>query len=123
MLDLMMIMITGLGTPLLVSFPYLKQFDYAKARFPLYLYEDETWLTAIKYDLRMVFISSSSNLISQLSLAITLLLCFSDAKALVLRNQIHESRISRSSVMNWKWNLTQSEETRNRALVVFFLLN
>lgn len=111
-LYLLMIFITGLGTPLLVSIPYLYQYDFSVSDFPLYLYMDDAWYINMISELRTVFISSWSNLISELTLSITLLLCFSDVKALILSSKdltLQNTRKKRNSVTIWKRKVVHSD--------------
>lgn len=109
MFDLLMILITGIGTPLLVSTPYIKEFDFTMVDFPWYLYQNDTWSTVMFCEMHMVFISSWNGLVGQLTLSIAVLLCFSDVKALVLREKANKGRTKRSSVMNLNRNVTQNE--------------
>lgn len=82
-LDFIMAFVTAVGIPLILSVPYLKEYDYERADFPMEFWSDEIWVSVMLNDLRIVLLSSWTSVVTQITFSASLLLCLQDFKALM----------------------------------------
>lgn len=84
------------GVPLVLAIPYWKQYDFEITNFPYDLFWNDFWLVNMINELRIVFVSSWSNLISELTFSASLLICLQDVKYLLCSYRTITSEKKRS---------------------------
>lgn len=82
-MDFSLAFVTAVGIPLILSVPYMKQYDYAISDFPVQFWADEVWVANMIHDLRIVFISSWAGFVAQTTFSVSVLLCLQDIKSLL----------------------------------------
>lgn len=88
--------VSFVGIPTQLAVPYLKQYDFEYHDFPYALWYDDIWLVNMIRELQLVFISSWSDLASQIIFSISLILSLQDIKCLL----ISPSSASESATIN-----------------------
>lgn len=81
--DIALDFISVVGVPVVVVLPYCNQYDFAVTNFPYLLYWNDFCLVSMINELCIVFVSSWTNLGSELVFSSSLLTCLEDVKDLL----------------------------------------
>lgn len=81
--DVALDFVSVVGIPMRLAVPYLKQYDFEYHDFPYALWYDDIWLVNMIHELQLVFISSWSDLASQVIFSVSLILSLQDIKCLL----------------------------------------
>lgn len=81
--DVVLDFISSVGVPVFIAIPYWHQYDFQETDFSYVLYWNDFWLVNMINELRIVFVSSWTNLICELSFSVSLLVCLQDVKYLI----------------------------------------
>lgn len=83
MFDIALDFTSTVGVPVVLSIPYVKQYDFKTANFSRLLYRNDIWFVNMINQLRIVFISSWMDLLSEITFLVSLIISLQDVKNLL----------------------------------------
>lgn len=93
--DIALDFISTVGVPLVLAIPYWNQYDFKATDFSGLLYWNDFWFVNMINQLRIVFVSSWMNLLSDVTFLASLLICLQDVKRLLCCNPENQAKPKR----------------------------